>query len=166
MTDVHVRAMTKADLTRVGELAGALVRLHHGWDTRRFFLVDGVEEGYRWFFSRELGKPGVVLLVAEVEGVIAGYVYGSLEERDWAKLLDAHGAIHDVYVADTHRRGGVARALMQSAIAALEGQGASQVVLSSATPNTQAQALFASMGFRPTMIEMTRSPDTLPSGDA
>ena len=166
MTDVHVRAMTKADLARVGELAGALVRLHHGWDTRRFFLVDGVEEGYRWFFSRELGKPGVVLLVAEVEGVIAGYVYGSLEERDWAKLLDAHGAIHDVYVADTHRRGGVARALMQSAIAALEGQGASQVVLSSATPNTQAQALFASMGFRPTMIEMTRSPDTLPSGDA
>lgn len=166
MTDVHVRAMTKADLTRVGELAGALVRLHHGWDTRRFFLVDGVEEGYRWFFSRELGKPGVVLLVAEVEGVIAGYVYGSLEERDWAKLLDAHGAIHDVYVADTHRRAGVARALMQSAISALEGQGASQVVLSSATPNTQAQALFASMGFRPTMIEMTRSPDTLPSGDA
>ena len=84
MTDVHVRAMTKDDLTRVGELAGALVRLHHGWDARRFFLVEGVEEGYRWFFSRELGKPGVVLLVAEVDGVIAGYVYGSLEERDWA----------------------------------------------------------------------------------
>ena len=163
MTDVHVRAMTKADLTRVGELAGALVRLHHGWDTKRFFLVDGVEEGYRWFFSRELAKPGVVLLVAEVDGVIAGYVYGSLEERDWAKLLDAHGAIHDVYVADPYRRGGVARALMQAAIVALEGQGAGQVVLSSATPNTQAQALFASMGFRPTMIEMTRERSTLPS---
>lgn len=156
MTDVHVRAMTKADLLQVGELAGALVRLHHGWDSRRFFLVDGVEEGYRWFFSRELGKPGVVLLVAEVAGVIGGYVYGSLEERDWAKLLDAHGAIHDVYVADTHRRAGVARALMQGAIAALEGQGASQVVLSTAVPNREAQALFKSLGFRETMIEMSR----------
>ncbi len=163
MTDVHVRAMTKDDLTRVGELAGALVRLHHGWDARRFFLVEGVEEGYRWFFSRELGKPGVVLLVAEVDGVIAGYVYGSLEERDWAKLLDAHGAIHDVYVADSHRRSGVARALMQAAIAALEGQGVGRVVLSSATPNTQAQALFSSMGFRPTMIEMTRERSSLSS---
>ncbi|MDP3233493.1 MAG: GNAT family N-acetyltransferase [Myxococcales bacterium] len=148
--------MTKADLIPVGELAGALVRLHHGWDSRRFFLVDGVEEGYRWFFSRELGKPGVVLLVAEVAGVIGGYVYGSLEERDWAKLLDAHGAIHDVYVAETHRRAGVARALMQSAIAVLEGQGAAQVVLSTAVPNREAQALFRSLGFRETMIEMSR----------
>ena len=76
---------------------------------------------------------------------------------DWAMLLDAHGAIHDVYVDATFRRAGVAKALMLSAIAALEAQGADQVVLSTSTSNPQAQALFRSLGFRDTMIEMTRS---------
>jgi len=156
MSDVLVRAMTKDDLPSVGELAGALVRLHHEWDRRRFFLERGVEEGYRWFFSRELGRPGVVLLVAVIDDAIAGYVYGSLEPRDWARLLDAHGAIHDVFVAQAHRRRGVAQALMEAAIAALEGQGAQSVVLSSAMPNREGQALFKRLGFRETMIEFSR----------
>ncbi len=157
MSDVHVRNMTKSDLPRVGELAGALVRLHHSWDPRRFFLEEGVEQGYQWWFAKQLDHEGVVLQVAEVGGSIAGYVYGSLEDRDWAMLLDAHGAIHDVFVDAAFRRAGVAKALMLSAIAALEGQGAAQVVLSTSTANPQAQALFRSLGFRDTMIEMTRS---------
>jgi ribosomal protein S18 acetylase RimI-like enzyme len=157
MSDVHVRNMKKSDLPRVGELAGALVRLHHSWDPRRFFLEECVEQGYQWWFAKQLDHEGVVLQVAEVGGAIAGYVYGSLEDRDWAMLLDAHGAIHDVFVDAAFRRAGVAKALMLSAIAALEGQGAAQVVLSTSTANPQAQALFRSLGFRDTMIEMTRS---------
>ena len=157
MSDVHVRNMTKSDLPRVGELAGALVRLHHSWDPRRFFLEDGVEQGYQWWFAKQLDQEGVVMQIDEVDGAIAGYVYGSLEDRDWAMLLDGHGAIHDVFVDAAFRRAGVAKALMLSAIAALEGQGAAQVVLSTSTSNPQAQALFRSLGFRDTMIEMTRS---------
>lgn len=156
MGHVQVRAMTKADLERVGVLAGGLVRLHHAWDPRRFFLEEGVEDGYRWWFSKQLGREGVVLLVAELDGVVAGYVYGSLEERDWNLLLDAHGAIHDVFVDEAFRRRGVARTLMEAAIAALEGQGATQIVLSTSTKNTEAQALFKTLGFRDTMIELTR----------
>jgi ribosomal protein S18 acetylase RimI-like enzyme len=155
MTELQVRPMTKADLEPVGALAGQLVRLHHAYDARRFFLEPGVEDGYRWFFSRQLGKPGVVLLVAELEGRVAGYLYGSLEARDWAKLLDAHGAIHDVFVDEAVRRRGVARALMEAGRRALEAAGARQLVLSTATPNREAQALFRSLGFRETMIEMT-----------
>jgi ribosomal protein S18 acetylase RimI-like enzyme len=147
--------MTKADLESVGALAGQLVRLHHAWDPARFFLEDGVEDGYRWFFGRQLGRPGVVLLVAELEGAVIGYLYGSLEPRDWAKLLDAHGAIHDILVDEAVRRRGVARALMEAGVSALEAGGARQIVLSTATPNQAAQALFRAMGFRDTMIEMT-----------
>ncbi|MBL8922416.1 MAG: GNAT family N-acetyltransferase [Myxococcaceae bacterium] len=156
MSDVHVRVMTNSDLPRVGELAGALVRLHHQWDPKRFFLVDGVEDGYRRWFSSQLRRDGVVLLVAEVQGAVAGYVYGSLEERDWNQLLDAHGALHDVFVDAAFRRRGVAKALLLAAIDALEGQGAPRVVLSTSTKNVEAQALFRSLGFRDTMIELTR----------
>ena len=96
-----------------------------------------------------------MLLVAEVEGQVAGYVYGSIEPRDWAKLLDVHGAIHDVMVSDAYRRRGLAKLLMLEAMRVLREAGAPRVVLYSATPNVQAQALFASIGFRSTMIEMT-----------
>ncbi|MCA3016136.1 MAG: GNAT family N-acetyltransferase [Myxococcaceae bacterium] len=157
MTEPRVRPMTKADLPAVGALAGELVRLHHGFDARRFFLEPGVEDGYRWFFDRQLGRPGVVLLGAELEGQVAGYVYGSVEARDWARLLDRHGAIHDVFVASTFRRRGVARALVAAGLRALEAAGAPQVVLSSAVQNREAQALFRSMGFRETMVELTRT---------
>lgn len=162
MSDVRVRAMVEADLGPVGDMAGALVRLHHQFDANRFFLPPDPEEGYRWWFRKQLERAEVVLAVAEVDGTIGGYVYGSLAERDWNMLLDEHGAIHDVFVDPRFRRHGVARALMAFAIQALEGKGAPRIVLSSAFPNREAQALFRSLGFRETMIEMTKE-SKLPS---
>jgi ribosomal protein S18 acetylase RimI-like enzyme len=151
-----IRRMREGDLGPVSKLAAELVRLHHTWDARRFFITEDPESGYRWWLGKQLKEPSVVLLVAEVEGTIAGYFYGGMEERDWARLLDAHGAVHDVFVDARFRRRGLARALMQAGIEALEAQGAESIVLSSATPNAEAQALFASVGFRKTMVEMTR----------
>ncbi len=156
MSEVIIRDMEARDLDQVSVLAAQLVRQHHGFDARRFLLVEPVEQGYRWFLDSQLGEAGVLLLVAEVDGAIAGYVYGALEERNWALLLDAHGAIHDVFVDQRFRRRGVAKRLMQVAIDRLEAQ-AEQVVLSSASPNLEAQSLFRSLGFRDTMVEMTRS---------
>lgn len=62
-----IRPARAEELVRLGVLAGGLVRLHHATDPRRFLLVDGVEEGYPRWFSRELGREGVLLLVAEAE---------------------------------------------------------------------------------------------------
>ena len=153
---ITTRPMRKGDLGAVSKLAGALVRQHHGFDAARFFLTDDPEGGYRWWLNKLLSDADTVLEVAEVEGEVAGYLYGGLAERDWARLLDAHGAIHDLYVDDRFRRRGVASALMKAGIARLEAKGAKQLVLSSATQNVEAQALFESLGFRKTMIEMTR----------
>ena len=160
MSEIVVREMTRGDLETVGRLAGDLVRVHHHFDTRRFFLSEGIEEGYRWYFGKALDErgPKTVLLVAEAEGVVAGYLYGSIEPRDWAKLLDVHGAVHDVFVGDAYRRRGLAKLLMLEAVKRLRAAGAPRVVLYSATPNTQSQALFGSLGFRSTMIEMTYDP--------
>jgi ribosomal protein S18 acetylase RimI-like enzyme len=154
---VHVRPMTKADLPAVAPMAGALVRLHHETDPRRFFLVPNIEEGYAAFFARELGNGDAFLFVAEKDGAIAGYTYATLEGRDWNLLLDAHGAIHDVFVDPRARGAGVAKALLNTVIGALEDRGAVNIVLSTMVSNMAAQRVFAKAGFRPTMIEMTRS---------
>jgi ribosomal protein S18 acetylase RimI-like enzyme len=151
-----IRAAEPSDLARVSELAGELVRLHHATDPGRFFLADRVEEGYAWWFGRELKRTEAVILVAIVDDAIAGYVYGTLEERDWNMLLDVHGALQDVFVASTARHRGVGRALVEAMIAALEKLGAPRVVLSTMVGNEAAQRVFRACGFRPTMLEMTR----------
>jgi ribosomal protein S18 acetylase RimI-like enzyme len=155
---VKIRPVVSADLPEVGKMAGALVRFHHSLDPERFLLVDGVEEGYARFFSSQLTSKETVLLVAEHEphGTLLGYAYARLEPRDWNALLDACGALHDIFVVETERRSGVARALLDEVVARLMALGAPRMVLSTATRNEAAHRLFERHGFRRTMIEMTR----------
>jgi ribosomal protein S18 acetylase RimI-like enzyme len=152
---VVIRPLVAEELPAVAALAEKLVRLHHAFDEARFFVPERVAEGYAWWFGKELGREEVVLLVAELEGRIVGYVYARLEERDWNMLLDAAGAIHDVWVEPEARGHGVARALLQAGVEALRAKGAPRVVLHTAAKNTGAQALFEGLGFRRTMVEMT-----------
>lgn len=152
---MRVREMTAGDLQAASRLAEQLVQLHHGWDATRFFTTPDVASGYRQFFASQLGRDGVVLLTAEVDGAVAGYLYGSAEGRDWAKLLDAHGAVHDVFVCEEARGRGVGRALMERAAALFAARGLERVVLYAAAGNPQAQALFRRLGYRPSMVEMT-----------
>jgi len=161
VSDFRVRPATLHDVSAAAELAGRLARQHHDTDPDRFFLPENVVEGYTWWFKRELERPEAVLLVAETgdpSGArIVGYAYGALGERDWNLLLDAHGAIHDLYVADEYRRLGTGAALLTALVAELEARGAPRIVLSTMPSNTPAQRLFARHGFRATFIEMTRS---------
>lgn len=150
-----VRDMTAADLSAVGLLAEQLVAMHHGWDATRFFTTPSVAQGYRAFFASQLGHAEVLLLSAEVDGAVVGYLYGTMEGRDWAMLLDDHGAVHDLFVAPTVRRGGVGRALMEEARRRFEAAGLARVVLYAASSNAAGQAMFAKLGFRPSMVEMT-----------
>ena len=143
-------------------MAGALVRFHHELDEQRFLLVQGVEEGYARFFSSQLASKETVVLVAEressvgPEGRLVGYAYARLQPRDWNALLDACGALHDIFVVETERRSGVAHALLDEIVARMAALGAERMVLSTATRNDAAHRLFERHGFRRTKIEMTR----------
>ncbi|MCL2448179.1 MAG: GNAT family N-acetyltransferase [Polyangiaceae bacterium] len=101
---------------------------------------------------------GAVVLVAYRDELCVGYAYGTLEERDWNMLLDAHGALHDVFVTEVARRGGLGRRLVMAMVDELTRLGAPRVVLSTMVGNEAAQRLFRGCGFRPTMLEMTRDP--------
>ncbi len=157
MEDIVIRPATSSDLVRVAEMAGELVRMHHAVDAERFLLPERVEEGYAWWLERELARADASVIVATVADRIVGYAYGTREGRDWNALLDEHGAIHDVFVAADARRRGAGRKLVEGMVAELTRRGAPRVVLSTMVGNQAAQRLFASCGFRPTMLEMTRS---------
>lgn len=158
MTDeVLIRRAADSDVPQVARLAADLVRMHHAQDSDRFLLVDRVEEGYGRWLRHELGREHAVVLVAIRGTHVVGYGYGTLEGRDWNMLLDAHGALHDVFVAPDARRTGIGAELVQAMISALQALGAPRIVLSTMVQNESAQRLFRRCGFRPTMVEMTRS---------
>jgi ribosomal protein S18 acetylase RimI-like enzyme len=158
MPDTTIRRATREELPEIAKLAHQLVKLHHDRDAGRFFMPDRVEEGYAWWFGRELENPKAVILAALQDGAVVGYAYGTLDERDFNQLLDRHGSIHDVFVSSAKRRGRVGRSLVDALIAELTGLGAPRIVLHTMVSNTAAQALFRSAGFRDTMLEMTRGP--------
>jgi ribosomal protein S18 acetylase RimI-like enzyme len=151
-----VRPAEVEDLPEVAKLAAALVRQHYEFDPLRFMLIPNAEVGYARFLRGQLDDGESLVLVAERDDAIVGYAYARLEPRDWNNLLDACGALHDLYVAEPARRSGVARALALEVCARLKEKGAPRVVLHTASPNAGAHAFFKSLGFRQTMLEMTR----------
>ena len=155
-TQTIIRSATVADVERAAVLGAGIVRLHHSIDPKRFFMLDDIEQGYAWWLGQEIERPEAVVMVAERDGELVGYGYGAIEDRDWSVLLDRHGALHDVFVAETARRQGVARALVTAIIRRLEEMGAPLIVLRTMVQNESARRLAESLGFRTTMLEMTR----------
>jgi GNAT superfamily N-acetyltransferase len=155
MQSIQIRPATKSDQAALGRYGGALMRLHHEFDPQRFLSTEHPEDGYGRFLVSQLDDAESVVLVADVDGQVLGYVFAALEPMSWKELRAACGFVHDVYVDESARRAGIAAMLMRAAIEWLEAHGAPRVVLQSASRNPGAQRLFESLGFRPTMVEMT-----------
>ena len=154
---VVVRRATRADLPALGRLGAHLMRVHYTFDRKRFIApVGNPESGYAQFLGSQLDADDVMVLVAERDGAVVGYVYAGIEPLSWKELRDAAGFVHDIVVDETARRAGVAGALMDAAVAWVREQGVANVMLWTAAPNEGAQRLFERLGFRRTMIEMTR----------
>jgi GNAT superfamily N-acetyltransferase len=156
MTNTTIRRADARDLQALGRLGALLMRTHYDFDRQRFLAPDDNPEfGYSRFLGHQLRDADVVIFVAEQAGEVIGYVYAGLEPISWKELRDACGFVHDVLVGEPGRRSGIATALIAAAIAWLRERGAPRVMLWTAEQNHGAQQLFAGLGFRRTMVEMT-----------
>jgi ribosomal protein S18 acetylase RimI-like enzyme len=157
---MRIRPATSADLPKIGRLGALLIEEHHGFDSRRFLAAtDRTPEHYASFIGTQLEEAGVVVLVADEDGDVVGYAYAAIEGTDYMSLRGPAGVVYDLVVDPGFRRRGVGRLLLEATIAHLRSRGAPRVVLSTAERNEPAQRLFARLGFRRTMIEMTKDWD-------
>jgi len=156
-SDVTIRPATHADVPVIGRLGALLVRTHYEFDPKRFIAATPrTEQGYGSFLGSQLEERDVIILVADQQGVVVGYTYASVEGYDYMSLRGPAGVLHDIVVDPSYQGRGIGRMLLDATVVALHRRDVPRVVLATATHNAPAQRLFASAGFRPTMIEMTR----------
>ena len=154
---IIIRHAEPRDVATLGRLGADLVRAHHAFDAERFLSPGAqLEHGYARFLFGQLAKGDAVIFVAERHGNVIGYVYAGIEPRSWMELRDVAGFIHDVVVEPAARSAGIGARLVEAAAEWLVAHGAPRVMLWTADRNRGAQRLFERLGFRRTMVEMTR----------
>lgn len=156
-TPFTIRPATRGDGEALGRLGARLVALHHGFDPQRFMAASaGTADGYGRYLASQIDDADTIVLVAEQAGQVVGYVYGTIEGVDYMALRGPAAVLHDVIVAPDVRRSGVGRGLVRAILDAFSAREAPRVVLSTAARNETARAFFEGLGFRPTMVELTR----------
>lgn len=161
--DSLVRRAKHDDAECLGRLGTLLIEEHHAFDERRFLApTDDTSQHYAAYLKSRIDNPNAVLLVAEHDGEVIGYAYAEIEGYDYMALRGPAAVLHDLIIDPKHRGSGVGTLLITAMFSQLESQGALRVVLSTAERNKPAQRLFERIGFRRTMVEMTRELDAGP----
>ena len=154
---ITVRRASPADVATLGRLGALLVETHYDFDPRRFIAATPqTERGYGSFLGTQLDDEDIIVLVAERDGEVIGYTYAGMEGFDYMSLRGPAGVLYDIVVDPASSRSGRRPTVARRDAPAHESEGAPRVVLSTAEQNEPAQRLFAGVGFRRTMIEMTR----------
>jgi ribosomal protein S18 acetylase RimI-like enzyme len=151
-----IRPPGNNDWRDIGALGEQLVRAHHAFDSHRFIGPDRLRgDVYVARVREEIDRGSAAVLVADEAERVVGFVFVGVERASWKELRDEAGYVHDLVVDPASRDKGVGRALVSSAIEWLRARGVERIMLWTAHDNVAAQGLFRTLGFRPTMIEMT-----------
>ena len=154
---IVIRPAGTADLPVLGRLGAQLMRVHHDFDTKRFLAAGAdSERGYAWFLGQQMEDTDCLVVVAELDNEVIGYVYAAIEPLSWKELRDEAGFVHDIVVDPAHRGSGAGSQLLDAAIEWMRGRGMPRVVLWTAEQNAGGQRLFTRHGFRRTMVEMPK----------
>ena len=151
-----IRRAEQRDARALGALGAALMRSHYAFDPQRFLAAgEGAERGYAAFLSSQLADDTAVVLVADVIAVSS-----DTSMPGWSRCRGRNCADRRVssmtYWSKT--MGGAPAPARRSSRPRSRGCATTMphAMLWTAERNEDALRLFARLGFRRTMIEMTR----------
>jgi ribosomal protein S18 acetylase RimI-like enzyme len=154
-----VRSATVRDVPAVLPMVAKICALHEAWDAAKYgFLPNPAKLYERWLIAQVKNDRSVFLIAdpqkPEQPDQLAGFLIATTESEIPIYRLQSYGFIHDLWVEPEYRQAGIARKMVEQAIAAFTQMGISQIRLDVATPNETARHLFESCGFRVSTMEM------------
>lgn len=155
---VVIRRATLEDAEIVADYAGKLAAQHRQYDPKRFTLLADHDQMAE-YYGNQTNAEDAAVLVAELDGKIAGFAYIQNEPRNYAALLESAAWLHDIYVDEAARGHSIGQSLIEASVNVAKELGADKLMLLAATDNRFAQDLFRQSGFRETMVEMMLSLD-------
>lgn len=149
--ETRVRRATRRDLPDIGRLWMELVAYHARRDPRFRARPDALEAYLGFLRSHVLSGRDSIVLVADHGGAVCGFLAARVENAGPIYEIGEFGYICDLCVAESARRLGVGRALVNSAIEWFSARGVSNVRISVAALNPDALEFWRKLGFRPFM---------------
>ena len=112
---------------------------------RSFYEQPFEPEAAKQFLEERLASGECVVFIAVENEILTGFtqLYPSFSSVGLKKIW----ILNDLFVAQEHRKKGIARSLINQVIAHSKATGRKKVVLSTAYTNTKAQKLYEQLGF-------------------
>ncbi len=145
-----VREATPEDVDRVVELWGEHVDFHAACDPR-FLRREGSEDGFAEHLRSQLGKADHLLLVAEIDGDVVGFLNGELLRYPPCFANREHGFIDNVAVSAQWQRKGIGTTLLETAMAWFSAKGVPTVEGKVLLSNPLAMGFWRKTSFQPYM---------------
>lgn len=146
---VSIREALPGDRERLVDLMQQLNRSENAIEANRRTDRTGAEDSLQ-AAEDQVAKTEGFILVAEVEGTVAGFLTLTFEEGPVYLVPEARPYAHigDLAVDESLRRRGIGRALMTAAEAAAAKRGYRELVIGVLHGNEAAEAAYRTQGYR------------------
>ena len=145
-----VREATQHDIDRVVELWAEMVDFHARYDPR-YLRKDGSDDGFAGHLHSHLDDADYLLLVAEIDGEVVGFLNGELLEYAPCFEHRSHGFIDNLAVSPQWQRTGLGTALLERGMAWFSAKGVSTVEGKVLLSNPLAMGFWQKTDFEPYM---------------
>ncbi|MHC5609737.1 MAG: GNAT family N-acetyltransferase [Nostoc sp.] len=149
-----IRPATTTDVPALLPMVAKICALHESWDSAKYGFLNHPEQRYEQWLMRLANSDRSVFLVSENEGQLVGFLVATIEREIPIYRLQEFAFIHDIWVEPEYRQNGIARQMVMLSIERFHQMGIKQIRLDTAVANEASRRLFASCGFRLSIIEM------------
>ncbi|MEH1904375.1 MAG: GNAT family N-acetyltransferase [Nostoc sp.] len=151
-----IRPATTTDVPAVLPMVAKICGLHESWDSAKYGFLAHPEQRYERWLTRLATSDRSVFLVSENEGQLVAFLVATVEREIPIYRLEEFAFIHDIWVEPEYRQNGIARQMVMLSVERFHQMGIKQIRLDTAVANEASRRLFASCGFRLSIIEMLR----------
>ncbi len=148
-----IRAARLIDLDRLVSLWRVLAAHHASLDPQLYAMEVHAPATYRAWLRRKLDDPEAMVLVAELDQGLIGFLLARTGQRAPVYSVREIGMIYDLVVDPSSRRCGAGRALFEAAKQRFSERGLSYLQVSFSPLNPDARGFWTAQGFDPLLTE-------------